>query len=546
MHRRWMVAVVMVVGLVVGLTAGAEGAGGATNAPSPVSGLLFRSLDGSGNNPFRPTLGQAGTNYSRRRAARTTRTGSVRSPMSPTARYVSNRVFNDVGQNLFSENNISQWGWAWGQFLDHDFGLRDETAAESNPIAFNAADPLESFHSDLPLDFARTPAAPGTGTSRNPRQQRNTITSFIDGSVIYGCDAARDEWERVGPVNGNPADNAAALLMPDNYLPTVGARGNAATAPPVDLMGQLMGHPEQAVVAGDVRANENIALTSIQTLFAREHNRIVGLLPNSLTQEQKFQIARRIVDAEEQFITYNEFLPALGVRLAPYRGYDPRVDPSLSNEFATVGFRAHSMVHGEFEVDFEPGDYSDATLASLEQQGVDVEQTADEHVLVVPLSAAFGNPNLVKQIGLGPVLTSLSEHQYKNDEQIDNTMRSVLFQVPKPGTTDPAACQTPVVDPNCFSGVADLGADDIERGRDHGMPLYNDLRRAYGLPRIVSFTQLTGESTDAFPPGMTINTPGILDFTKLTDLNGNDIPLGSDAAKEDAVNGVRRTTWPRG
>ena len=360
--------------------------------------------------------------------------------------------------------------------------------------------------------------------------------------MIYGSDAARDEWERVGPVNGNPADNAAALLMPDNYLPTVGARGNAATAPPVDLMGQLMGHPEQAVVAGDVRANENIALTAIQTLFAREHNRIVGLLPNSLTQEQKFQIARRLVNAEEQFITYNEFLPALGVRLAPYRGYDPRVDPSLSNEFATVGFRAHSMVHGEFEVDFEPGDYSDATLASLEQQGVDVEQTADEHVLVVPLSAAFGNPNLVKQIGLGPVLTSLSEHQYKNDEQIDNTMRSVLFQVPKPGTTDPAACQTPVVDPNCFSGVADLGADDIERGRDHGMPLYNDLRRAYGLPRIVSFTQLTGESTDAFPPGMTINTPGILDFTKLTDLNGNDIPLGSDAAKEDAVNGVRRTT----
>jgi hypothetical protein len=140
------------------------------------------------------------------------------------------------------------------------------------------------------------------------------------------------------------------------------------------------------------------------------------------------------------------------------------------------------------------------------------------------------------------VLTSLSEHQYKNDEQIDNTMRSVLFQIPKPGTTDPGACQTPVVDPQCFSDVADLGADDIERGRDHGMPLYNDLRQAYGLPRVRSFTQLTGEITDAFPPGLNINSPGILDFTKLTDINGNVIPLGSDAAQEDAVNGVRRTT----
>ena len=46
----------------------------------------------------------------------------------------------------------------------------------------------------------------------------------------------------------------------------------------------------------------------------------------------------------------------------------------------------------------------------------------------------------------------------------------------------------------------------------------------------------------AFPPGLTINSPGILDFTKLTDINGNVIPLGSDAAQEDAVNGVRRTT----
>jgi peroxidase len=40
----------------------------------------------------------------------------------PSPRYISNRVFNDVGQNLFSENDISQWGWAWGQFIDHDIG----------------------------------------------------------------------------------------------------------------------------------------------------------------------------------------------------------------------------------------------------------------------------------------------------------------------------------------------------------------------------------------------------------------------------------------
>ena len=75
-----------------------------------------------------------------------------------------------------------------------------------------------------------------------------------------------------------------------------------------------------------MRANENIALTAIHTLFAREHNRIVAALPASLSARSKFQIARRVVGAEEQYITYNEFLPALGVTLAPYRGYDPRVN----------------------------------------------------------------------------------------------------------------------------------------------------------------------------------------------------------------------------
>ena len=79
-----------------------------------------------------------------------------------------------------------------------------------------------------------------------------------------------------------------------------------------------------------MRANENIALTATQTLFAREHNRIVAVLPNVLPEELKFQIARRVVGAEQQYITYNEFLPALGVNLAAYPGYNPNVNPTLS------------------------------------------------------------------------------------------------------------------------------------------------------------------------------------------------------------------------
>jgi len=34
--------------------------------------------------------------------------------------------------------------------------------------------------------------------------------------------------------------------------------------------------------------------------------------------------------------------------------------------------------------------------------------------------------------------------------------------------------------PDCFSGVADLGAFDVQRGRDHGIGTFNQVRAAYG------------------------------------------------------------------
>jgi hypothetical protein len=106
-----------------------------------------------------------------------------------------------------------------------------------------------------------------------------------------------------------------------------------------------------------------------------------------------------------------------------------------------------------------------------------------------------------------------------------------------------------VISPDCFVGASDLGADDLERGRDHGMPLYNDMRRAFGLAPVRSFAELTGEPTDRFPVisrvinrSNAIDDPDILDFVQLRDDEGNVIPIGSDEAGEDAVSGTRRTT----
>src|SRR5262249_49501944 len=79
------------------------------------SAVVVRALDGSGNNLRHPDWGKAGTQYLRVASANYA-DGTGKMVSGPSPRYISNRVFNDVGQNLFSEDGISQWGWAWGQF----------------------------------------------------------------------------------------------------------------------------------------------------------------------------------------------------------------------------------------------------------------------------------------------------------------------------------------------------------------------------------------------------------------------------------------------
>jgi len=503
-------------------------------------------MDGSCNNLGSPDWGQINTPYLR--VAGANYVDGVASPVTtPKARFISNRIFNDGAQNIFSENHVTQWGFLWGQFLDHTFGLRQSAGGENQPLNFNNADPLEAFTNDLGgIGFVRTPAAPGTGTGTTVRQQINTVESYIDGHPVYGSTDSKLEWLREGPVDGNLANNGARILLNQGLLPRRDARGNPATAPVMDVDGRLRANPDRAMVAGDSRANENIALTATHTLFAREHNRIVNALPSTLSEAQKFSIARRVVGAEEQYITYNEFLPALGVTLNPYRGYNPAVNTSLSNEFAAVGYRAHSMIHGEIEPSAPTGTWSAAQLNAFRNQGIEVEEEAGTTTLVIPLGVAFFNPDLTASVGIAPLMRGIGgESEYRNDEQIDNQLRSTLFQIPVPG--NPTCLDGPTL-PACFRGVSDLGAIDVARGRDHGMPTYNNLRIAYGLAPKTSFTSITGESTDQFPsdplinPADPINDPNILDFVRLLDERGNPIPLGSPAAETDAVVGIRRTT----
>lgn len=118
-------------------------------------------------------------------------------------------------------------------------------------------------------------------------------------------------------------------------------------------------------ISGDLRCNEQPQLTVTHTLWLREHNRIASqllLLNSHWDDERVYQEARRIVVAEMQHISYNEWLPIiLGMKyvddfdLKPRdsgfsRQYDADVNPSITNAFSTAAFRfGHSLVQSQME-----------------------------------------------------------------------------------------------------------------------------------------------------------------------------------------------------
>jgi hypothetical protein len=410
---------------------------------------LIESLDGTGNNLLHPTWGSAGADLLRVAPAGyadgiSTPAGATR----PDARTISTAIADQPEDAPTNDRMMSAFIYAWGQFIDHDLDLTTSGTPKTSfniqvPTGDAQFDPNSTGTQIIPLSRSKTD--PATGTSvKNPLQQVNDITAWLDGSMVYGSDATRAAALRT--FSGGKMATSAGNLLPFNTAGLANANDTHQTP------------DDQLFLAGDVRANENVELTSIQTLFVREHNRLADQLAKAhptWTDEQLYQEARRTVIAEIQAITYNEFLPALLGSAAPgaYQGYNPNVNPGIANEFSTAAFRVgHTLVGNDVEF--------------LDNNGEDVRPELD-------LKDAFFNPGVLGETGIDPILKYLaSDRAQEVDTHVVDGLRNFLFG--EPG-----------------QGGLDLAALNIQRGRDHGLADYNTTRAAYGLPRVRTFADIT-------------------------------------------------------
>jgi hypothetical protein len=83
----------------------------------------------------------------------------------------------------------------------------------------------------------------------------------------------------------------------------------------------------------------------------------------------------------------------------------------------------------------------------------------------------------------------------------------------------------------------DLGAIDIQRAFDHGIPSYNALRVALGLPARTSFDQITGEPAGSQNAAVNLNDRNSVGFRQLFDVTGDVI---DDPASVDSGNNTTR------
>lgn len=432
----------------------------------------WRTIDGSCNNLNFPWWGQTGTPYKRLLKPKYgSQDGAPRSlgkdgyPLE-NPRTIALKVH--YPRDIFID--ISNYVTIFGQFIFHDlshFGsvMGDDgevlkcKCGSQNPDCINIPIPkIDYYNQDKKclVQVRSRPSYPEFNCYLPYREQINDLNSWMDLSTVYGNteEAARDL--RSGELGKLRTSSFKGI--DGEFLPT--------GCPAYTLTKKFCFN------AGDNRVNQYPLLTSMHTIWMREHNRVADALWKinpEWDDEFLYQLARTITIAEYQHISYNQYLPILlGDQITDifglksygegfFMGYDPEIFPNVANEFSTGASRFGHALTTPYESQY------DSYNNLVKNNSLD-NLMFNPRLLMYPDSLEGFLRGCQKDSAnwFSPHLTDYLSNRVKHDMGPHN---------PKDG----------------FS----LSAWNVNRGRDHGVRSYNDYRPLAGLKKARNWNELT-------------------------------------------------------
>lgn len=425
----------------------------------------YRSADGSCNNKYYTWWGMSETPFKRilnpiyDDGLNMPRRRSAMGRTLPNPRKIALVIHHELDMISHVTNMFPHFG----QFIDHDLTLTalisDE---EGTPIkCFCHSQDFDCYNIPIPIDDhinrdQRCMVTPRSAASFKKfncqlghREQLNLLTHWLDLSQTYGNDLKSNLKLRLR--YGGLLNSSVIRGLNRDYLPFI-QDGSCPNIP--------AGQP--CFQSGDIRVNQNSLLTSIQTIWLREHNRVAIILAKInpyWSDEKLFQEARKIVTATYQHIIYKEWLPILvGIKVAKLYGllplnqgyfnrYNYKLFPNIANEFSTAAMRfGHTLVRASaIKVDKNYRAYSNSSFPSI----------------IFKPASAFQRGGLDSY-----VRGCIVEPALRYDSNVVDHLNNHLFE----GLNKDSPTKR-------FS----LPALNIHRGRDHGLPGYNHYRALCGL-----------------------------------------------------------------
>ena len=423
-----------------------------------------------------------------------------------------------------TEAEANMFLMSFGQYFDHGLTFIPKTPANGT-IEIGGPGSGRAPGTDNPADLTR---AAVTGFDENGVPQHDNITSpFVDQNQVYGSSSLVGQLLRESDGAGgvgakvllgrddpsNPDYQLLATLrelldhhieagtvftgtdrgdvtLLDYYPGLRAGDGSYDAALVAELSADFMGEGWPLLidsnpfmnlldhfVGGDGRANENVGLTAMHTVWARNHNHHVEELAAAGftgSEEEIFQAAKILNEAEYQQVVFNDFADALigGLRGSGRHGHDdynPEADARISHEFAGAVYRlGHSMIGQTLTILDAEGQPQDIPLFD-----VFLNPTNDPAAFRVDPDGAGPAPEITGAAALGALAERGYVPQPGYAEYGVNTILGGMAQQP-----------SELVDFNIVDAVrndlvrvnADLFSFNVARGWDLGIGTMNQVK----------------------------------------------------------------------